>query len=88
MGKKVKFNLNLRGLNQLMRGPEVQADLQRRGEKIAQAAESMSNGGEFEVETKPIRWIAVTNVRTKDDKALRAVYENNVLEKAKWAGRD
>ena len=88
MAKKVKFNLSLRGLNQLMRGPEVQADLQRRGERIAEAAESLSNGGEFEVETKPIRWIAVTNVRTKDDKALRAVYENNVLEKAKWAGRD
>lgn len=71
-----------------MKGPEIQAVLDQKGQRIAAAAEQMSDGGEFEVETKPINWIAVTTVRTKDHKALKAVYDNNVLEKAKNAGRD
>ncbi len=71
-----------------MRGPEVQAAMQEKGERIAAAAEQMSDGGKFEAKTKPIRWIAVTTVRTKDRKALKAVYENNVLEKAKYTGID
>lgn len=80
--RPVEVKLNLRGLNQLMRGKEIQAVMQEKGERIKAAAENMSNGGEFEVETEPIKWIAVTTVRTKDQKALKSVYENNTLRKA------
>ena len=72
----------MKGINQLMRGPEIQAVLDQKGQQIAAKAESMSDGGEFEVETKPIKWIAVTTVRTKDRKALKSTYENNTLRKA------
>lgn len=71
-----------------MKGKEIQAVMQEKGERIQAAAESMSEGGKFETETKPLNWIAVTTVRTKDQKALKSVYEDNVLEKSKYAGRD
>lgn len=84
---KVKFQLNLKGLNEVMKSPELQALMQGKGEAISNAAQSMSDGGEFEAQTKPINWIAVTNVRVKDDKAMNAVLEDNVLMKALNAGK-
>ncbi len=84
---KVKFQLNLKGLNEVMKSPELQSVMQEAGEKIRNVAESSSNGGKFEAETKTIRWIAVTDVRAKDDKAMKAVMEDNVLLKARNAGK-
>ena len=88
MGKKVDFKLKLRGLNQLMKGPEIQAVLDQKGQQIQAAAESMSNGGEFETETKPLKWIAVTTVRAKDHKAIKSSYEDNTLLKAMGSVKD
>lgn len=82
MGKKVDFKLKLKGLNQLMKGPEMQAVLDQKGQQIQAAAEEMSNGGEYETETKPLRWIAVTTVRAKDHKAMKSNLEDNTLLKA------
>ena len=84
---KVKFQLKLKGLNEVMKSPELQAIMQEKGEAISNAASSMSDGGEFEAQTKPIRWIAVTDVRAKDNKAMKAVLEDNVLLKAFNAGK-
>lgn len=84
---KANFKLNLRGLNEVMKSPELQALMQASGEKIRNAAEAMSQGGTFEAETKTINYIAVTNVRAKDDKAMRAVLEDNTLNKSINAGR-
>lgn len=84
---KVKFKLNLKGLNEVMKSPELQSLMQESGERIRNAAASMSNGGQFETQTKPIRWIAVTDVRVKDKKAMKAVLEDNVLNKALNAGK-
>lgn len=80
--RPVKVKLNLRGLNQIMRGPEIQAVMQGKGEQIRSAAEQMSGGGKFEAETKPYTYIAKTYVRVKDYKALKSVYEDNTLLKA------
>lgn len=84
---KVKFQLKLKGLNEVMKSPELQAIMQEKGEAISNAASNMSGGGEFEAQTKPIRWIAVTDVRAKDKKAMKAVLEDNVLLKAFNAGK-
>ena len=84
---KVKFKLNLKGLNQLMKGPEIQSVLDQKGQQIQATAESMSNGGEFETETKPLNWIAITTVRAKDRKAMKSVNEDNVLLKALGSGK-
>lgn len=83
---KVKFNLKLKGLNEVMKSPELQALMQNRGEAIRDAAEGMSKGGMFEAQTKAIKQIAVTNVRVKDDKAMKAVLEDNVLSKSLNSG--
>ena len=83
---KANFKLNLKGLNEVMKSPELQTLMQSSGEKIRNAAEGMCKGGEFEAETKTINWIAITNVRVKDDKAMKAVLEDNVLLKSINAG--
>ena len=83
---KVNFKLNLKGLNEVMKSQELQTLMQSSGEKIRNAAENMSNGGNFETETKTINWIAVTNIRAKDDKAMKAVLDDNVLLKSINAG--
>lgn len=83
---KVKFNLKLKGLNEVMKSPELQALMQNRGEAIRDAAEGMSKGGTFEVQTKTIKWIAVTDVRAKDGQAMNAVLEDNVLSKSLNSG--
>ncbi len=79
---KTKFSLYLRGLNQLMKGPEMQAILDQKGQQVQAAAEQMSKGGKYETKTKPLRWIAVTTVRAKDHKAMKSNLEDNTLLKA------
>lgn len=85
---KPKFKLNLKGLNQLMKGPEMQAVLDQKGQEIRAAAENMSEGGEFETETKPLRWIAITTVRAKDHKAIKSNLEDNTLLKAMGSAKE
>lgn len=84
---KVKFRLSLKGLNELMKSPEMQNIMQNSGEKIRNAAAEMSDGGEFEAETHLGSWASLTYVRAIDKKAVRACFKNNVLEKAKPYGR-
>jgi len=79
---KTKFSLYLKGLNQLMKGPEMQDVLDQKGQQVQAAAEQMSKGGEYETETKQLRWIAVTTVRAKDHKAMKSNLEDNTLLKA------
>ena len=84
---KVKFNLNLKGLNEVMKSQELQMLMQTSGERIRNNAESMSGGGKFETETKVWTWRAKTYVRVKDYKAMKAVLEDNVLSKSLNAGK-
>ena len=51
MSKKMKFTLNLPGLNEVMKSPAMQSELEQKGAQIASAASSMSNGGELKVRT-------------------------------------
>jgi len=84
---KVKFDLNLRGLNEVMKGPEIQALMQASGERIKTDAENASNGGVFEAETKSGDRIATTFIRAKNWKAMHAILKDNVLNKALEAGK-
>lgn len=85
---KVDFKLNLPGLNQLMRGAEMQGVLKEKGAEVMSRAYSMSQipGSEYNMDTKPIRWIAVTNVRAGNYEARKDNYENNTLLKALRGG--
>lgn len=86
MSKKLDFKLNLPGLNELMKSPAMQAELEQKGAQIANSASAMSDGGEFKVRTVTGRWIATTYVSAEDGKAIHACFENNVLLKARDGG--
>ena len=81
---KVEFKLNLPGLNEVMKRPELQAMMQAKGTEIAQRATSMATTPEaaYHAETKTINWIAVTNIKCDNGAAIRENLENNTLLKA------
>ena len=82
MASKVKFKLNLKGLNDLMKSPAMQGILEEKGRQVGDSASGMSEGGSFRVRTVSGRWIATTFVSADDEKAIEGVYEDNVLLKA------
>ena len=78
MSKNVKFELNLAGLNALMKSEEMQGVLNQAADKIAAAA-----GDGYEVEAAhPIRYIGIASVRPASREAYRDNLENNTLLKA------
>lgn len=79
---KVKFELNLPGLNQLMKDPEMQNILAQKGQEVSARALSMCPEGEYNVRTYPINWIAVCNVSAENREAIKDGYEHNTLLKA------
>ena len=81
---KVKFELNLPGLNELMKSPEMQSELNRYGSSTLSKAQSMAQvpGAEYSMNTRTINWIAVTTVRADNYEARKDNYDNNTLLKA------
>lgn len=74
---KVKVELNLRGINELMKSTEIQSALQEAGEAVAKSA-----GKDYEARTHLADWIAITNVYPNSKEAAKDNYENNTLLKA------
>lgn len=75
---KTKFKLNLRGLNELMKSPEMQNVLNSAAGRIQEAA-----GEGYEVESAhPISFVAIASVRTEDFRSRRDNSTNNTLLKA------
>ena len=80
---KVKFELNLSGLNELMKSPAMQAI-----ENSALAGIAARLGDGFEVESShPIGFIAIGSVRPKTAAARRQQNEDNVIQKAVGGAR-
>lgn len=77
MSKDIKFQINLKGLNELMKSQEVQAVLDEAGERVAQIA-----GDGYEASGKTGHYIGFSNVKPVDKKAEKDNYENNTLIKA------
>lgn len=88
MSDKIKVELNLAGVNELMKRQELQDMMQALGEQIASKAESMSMNpkAEYEANTKTLNWIAVTNIRAANHEAFVENLENNTLNKALYGG--
>lgn len=82
MAETLKIKLNRRGVRQLLRGAEIQADLRRRAEAIARAA-----GDGMEVESSVGRNRAHALVRTGTFEAMRAEAKDRKLTRAIDAGR-
>lgn len=75
---KVKFKLDLAGLNQLMKSGEMQAVLNSAANQIAAAA-----GDGFEVESAhPISFVGIAAVHAETPEAKRENSEDNTLLKA------
>ena len=83
MAKKVRFELNPKGITELFKSPEVNAWLQEVGESVAGTAESMSEyGGEYGARAHNAKYTAIVNVYPDSKEAARDNYENNTLMKA------
>lgn len=75
---KVKFKLNLRGLNDLMKSGEMQSVLDAAAGKIAAAA-----GNGYEVESAhPLSFTAIASVRAATYDSYYDALENKTLDKA------
>ena len=74
---KVDFELNINGLRELMKGPEMQAALQEAGDAVASSA-----GGDYGVRVHVADYVAIANVFPDSQEAAKDNYENNTLLKA------
>jgi hypothetical protein len=73
----VKFELNLPGLNELMKSPEMQAVLDSAGAQVASIA-----GSEYEATPRTGRWIGFSNIYPISKEGAKDNAENNTLIKA------
>lgn len=69
MADKVKVELNLKGVNELMKSAPIQSALKAAGEAVAQQA----GGGAHADSTRTINWIAVQDIRSDDEKDLNVL---------------
>lgn len=73
-----RFELNLPGLNELMKSSEMQAVLNQTAARVAARA-----GDGFAVEgAHPISFVAITSVKAATAEARRACNQRNALDKA------
>lgn len=83
MVQSIRVVMNRRGVAELLKSAEVQADLERRSEAIAAAA-----GPGMEVDVRVGRTRARASVRTGDIDAMLAEANHKALTRAIDAGRD
>lgn len=77
MAKKVEFQLNLPGLNELMKSEGMCKDLEEAGGTVASIA-----GDGYGVRVHQASFVAIANVYPDTAKAAKDNYENNSLVKA------
>ena len=75
----VKIELNLQGINEMMKSSEMQAHLQAAGEAVANAA---GDGYAAVTNVEKLRWVAITNVYPDTAAAAHDNFKNNSLLKA------
>ena len=78
---KVRIELNLPGINEVMKSEAIQEVLQQCGNQVAAKAAAM-DGTDYAASTHTINWIAVTNVYPNSEDAAHKNYRNNTLLKA------
>ena len=76
----VKFELNLPGLNELMKSPEMCAILEESGSTVA-----MTAGDGYASRVHQASFVAIANVYPETQKAAKDNYDNNTLIKAAGA---
>lgn len=74
---KVKFELNLPGLNQIMKSDGMQAHLQAAGDAVTNVAD-----GNYGVDVHVATWTAIASVYPEDLESYRKNMKQNELLKA------
>lgn len=77
MAKNVKFKLNLAGLNELMKSPQMESILDAAGQAVAQAA-----GPEYAHRVHQASFVAICNVYPDSKNAANENFKENTLIKA------
>ena len=77
MSREVEFELNLPGLNEIMKSGEMQSILSAAGHQVAAAA-----GEGFDSEVGIGSYAAIGNVYPTDAESAHEAYKNNALVKA------
>jgi hypothetical protein len=77
MSKSFEFELNLAGLNELMKSPEMQAVTEAAGQAMAKAA-----GPGYTAKTHVASFVAITSVYPETDDANKDNLKNNTMLKA------
>lgn len=80
---KVKFELNLPGLNELMKSQEMQNILDRKGDQVVRNA----GGKGYDKRTHVADFTAITNVYPTERSTARDNAENNTLLKALFSSK-
>lgn len=78
----VTFQLNMAGLNELMKSDAMKEVLQEAGEFVANSASSMTDGEPYGVSVHDAQWVSIANVYGDSETAKRRNYEENILLKA------
>lgn len=81
---KTKFKLDIKGLNALMKSPEMQAVLDEKGAEVQARAEAASQDPDahYSRSTWVGNFIAASQVRADNPEALHENLRNNTLLKA------
>lgn len=74
---KVEFELNLKGLNDLMKSPGMQEALKTAGQSVANSA-----GSDYGAEVHTASWTAISNVYPDSKRAAHENFKENTLLKA------
>lgn len=74
---KVKYKTNLKGLNELMKSPEMAAATEEAGQAV------LGQLGEgYSIDTKTGKWIVATRVKADTKKAVQECLSDNSILKA------
>lgn len=86
MASKCRVELNLKGLNELMKSSAMTEILEERGAEVANIASDMGIAGRGKGSYRSAaihgNWINAVNIWPADEDAARDSYENNTLIKA------
>lgn len=72
-----KFELNMAGLNELMKSPEMEAALEAAGQSVARSAK-----GNYGVRVHQATWVAIANVYPEDEESFKNAVLSGALTRA------
>lgn len=79
---KVDFELDIEGLQELMKSSEMQQILNETATNVADKARMQTGGEDFGHDVRVASYVAIGTVFPQSEAAARASYQDNVLEKS------